>query len=102
MNKKKCMILALAVLPMLNSCSDWLDPKPLSFYSPENTYVDAAGLYAALTACERNMRHEFFGDGAPILTEMYLTDIAVHGKQMKVVLWLIWITKCYLPVRKTT
>ena len=26
MNKKKCMILALAVLPMLNSCSDWLDP----------------------------------------------------------------------------
>ena len=50
MNKKKCMILALAVLPMLNSCSDWLDPKPLSFYSPENTYVDAAGLYAALTA----------------------------------------------------
>ena len=80
MNKKKCMILALAVLPMLNSCSDWLDRKPLSFYSPENTYVDAAGLYAALTACERNMRHEFFGDGAPILTEMYLTDIAVHGK----------------------
>ena len=101
MNKKKCMILALAVLPMLNSCSDWLDPKPLSFYSPENTYVDAAGLYAALTACERNMRHEFFGDGAPILTEMYLTDIAAMGKQMKVVLWLIWITKCYLPVRKT-
>ena len=42
--------------------------------------MDAAGLYAALTACERNMRHEFFGDGAPILTEMYLTDIAVHGK----------------------
>ena len=54
--------------------------EALSFYSPENTYVDAAGLYAALTACERNMRHEFFGDGAPILTEMYLTDIAVHGK----------------------
>lgn len=28
MNKKKCMILALAVLPMLNSCSDWLDRSP--------------------------------------------------------------------------
>ena len=80
-NKKNCIILALATLPMLNSCSDsWLEPKPLSFYSPENTYVDAEGLYAALTACERNMRHEFFGDGAPILTEMYLTDIAIHGK----------------------
>lgn len=80
-NKKKYLILALAALPLLNSCSDsWLEPKPLSFYSPENTYVDAAGLYSALVACERNMRHEFFGDGAPILTEMYTTDIAVHGK----------------------
>ena len=45
-NKKNCIILALATLPMLNSCSDsWLEPKPLSFYSPENTYVDAEGLY---------------------------------------------------------
>ena len=83
MNKKKCMILALAVLPMLNSCSDWLDPKPLSFYSPENTYVDAAGLYAALTACERNMRHEFFGDGAPILTEMYLKNMIMMNLRIQ-------------------
>lgn len=80
-NKKKYIVLALATLPMLNSCSEsWLEPKSLSFYSPENTYVNAEGLYAALTACERNMRHEYFGDGAPILTEMFLTDLAVHGK----------------------
>lgn len=80
-NKKKYIVLALATLPMLNSCSEsWLEPKPLSFNSPENTYVNAEGLYAALTACERNMRHEYFGDGAPILTEMFLTDLAVHGK----------------------
>ena len=80
-NKKKYIVLALATLPMLNSCSEsWLEPKPLSFYSPENTYVNAEGLYAALTASERNMRHEYFGDGAPILTEMFLTDLAVHGK----------------------
>lgn len=80
-NKKKYIVLALATLPMLNSCSEsWLEPKPLSFYSPENTYVNAEGLYAALTACERNMRHEYFDDGAPILTEMFLTDLAVHGK----------------------
>ena len=80
-NKKKYLLLALAAFPLLNSCSDsWLEPKPLSFYTPENTYVNAEGLYAALVACERNMRHEYFGDGAPILTEMYLADIAVHGK----------------------
>ena len=77
---KKCLILAVAGLPLLNSCSDsWLEPKPLSIYTPENTYVDADGLYAALVACERNMRHEFFGDGAPITTDMYTTDLAVTG-----------------------
>jgi hypothetical protein len=79
---KKIIIYALVIIPLLiSSCSDsWLKPKPLSFYTPENTYVDADGLYAALTACERNLRHEFFGDGAPILTEMFLSDICIHGK----------------------
>lgn len=77
---KKYIALAVAALPLLSSCSDsWLDTKPLSIYTPENTYVDAEGLYAALVACERNMRHEFFGDGAPILTEMFTSDVAVNG-----------------------
>ncbi|MDD4515832.1 RagB/SusD family nutrient uptake outer membrane protein [Massilibacteroides sp.] len=70
---------ALALLG-LTGCSDsWLEPKPLSFYTPENSYVDAAGFYAALTTCERNMRHEYFGDASPIITEMVQSDIAVEG-----------------------
>lgn len=78
-NKIHFLILA-GVLMVMSGCSDeWLEPKPLSFYTPENTYVDAAGFYAGLTTCERNMRHEYFGDGAPILTEMILSDIAVEG-----------------------
>ncbi len=56
-------VLVLTFIPLLmSSCSEsWLDPKPLSFYTPENTYVDADGLYAAIVAAERNMRHEFVG-----------------------------------------
>lgn len=74
------LIFLLGVLIFALNCSDsWLEPKPLSFYTPENTYVDTEGLYAAITACERNMRHEFFGDASPILTEMILSDIAVEG-----------------------
>ncbi len=82
MKKILYITLTLAVASSLfSSCKEsWLDPKPLSFFTPENTYVDADGLYAAITACERNLRHEFFGDGAPILTEMYTSDICVHGK----------------------
>jgi len=65
---------------LLCSCKEsWLEPKPLSFYTPENSYVDAAGLYSALTTCERNMRHEYFGDQSPILQEMILSDVAVEG-----------------------
>ena len=81
-NKQKYIIGALALLPLLTTgCKEsWLDPKPLSFYTPENTYVDAEGMYSAIVACERNMRHEFFGDQSPILTEYYTSDVAVNGK----------------------
>ena len=58
---------------------DWLKPKPLSFYEPGIALSDAQGMYSALTTCERNMRHEFFGDAAPILTEIIQSDVAVEG-----------------------
>ncbi|MDR2627423.1 MAG: RagB/SusD family nutrient uptake outer membrane protein [Dysgonamonadaceae bacterium] len=76
----KNSMVAIVCLALLAGCDEsWLDPKPLSFYTPENAYVDAKGMYSALTACERNMRHEFFGDGAPIITDLITTDIAVEG-----------------------
>lgn len=78
---KKGIILAVtAGVLLLNGCKEsWLDPEPLSFYTPENAYVNAEGLYAALTAAERNARHEYFGDAAPVITEYITTDIAVEG-----------------------
>lgn len=78
---KKCIYIFMVIV-ILSSCMD-LDPKPLSFYTPENTFVNAEGLYSALTACERNMRHEYFGDGAPLITELVLSDIAVEGSTDK-------------------
>ncbi|MDY3070407.1 MAG: RagB/SusD family nutrient uptake outer membrane protein [Parabacteroides sp.] len=81
-NRKNILLLAGSVLMLtqISSCSDsWLEPKPLSFYTPENSYINAEGLYGALTSCERNMRHEYFGDAAPILTEMIQSDLCVEG-----------------------
>lgn len=64
----------------MSGCGDsWLEPKPLSFYTPENTYIDAEGLDAALAACEKLMGGEYNGDAMPVLTEMILSDIAVEG-----------------------
>ncbi|WET69326.1 RagB/SusD family nutrient uptake outer membrane protein [Sphingobacterium sp.] len=83
MKLKKNIIFSLCIGSMAVftfSCSkDWLKPKPLSFYEPDVALADAQGMYSALTACERNMRHEFFGDAAPILTEIIQSEVAVEG-----------------------
>lgn len=76
----KYIIMATLGLPILTSCSEsWLEPKPLSIYTPENSYTDEAGLQAALAACDRNLIYEYFADGAPILTEMFTSDVGVNG-----------------------
>ena len=66
---------------MFSSCDkDWLDPKPLSFYTPENSYTSAESLMAALGACEVVIREEFMGYGAPAMTELIQSDLAVSGR----------------------
>ena len=77
----KYLAIAVAALPLLSSCGEeWLEPKPLSFFAPENSYINTTGLEAALVAAERNMRHEYSGDGAPILYQYMASDMGVSGK----------------------
>ena len=72
-----CMVMVLLVS---QSCQkDWLKPKPLSFYSPENTLQDEAGFNAALAAIAKNVRQEWYEDGAPIISENIFSDVAVEG-----------------------
>lgn len=72
--------LTLALICSAISCNkEYLEPKPLSFYSPENTLNDAQGMRGALIACLRNMRYEWYGDGAPIITEHIFSEVAVEG-----------------------
>ncbi|MEX2591364.1 MAG: RagB/SusD family nutrient uptake outer membrane protein [Anditalea sp.] len=75
-------IIPLAIVTALGavSCSEeFLEPEPLSFYAPENTFNDASGMRGALVACLRNMRHEYYGDGSPIITEHIFSEVAVEG-----------------------
>lgn len=74
------LVACFATAAMVCSCSDeWLEPQALSFYTPENSLVDADGLYAALLSAEVNMRDEYYGDNSPIVTEMVQSDIVVDG-----------------------
>jgi len=88
MNKILKIAFLLSVITIttmaLNGCKkDWLTPKPESIYSPENTLVDVAGFNAALAGCGLNMRTEWYGDGAPMITELLFSEIAVDGTDDK-------------------
>ena len=78
--QKRLIVISSSLLLLLSGCNDsWLEPKPLSFYTPENTYTDAQGFEATLVACEAEMHGEYNGDGCPILTEMIQSDLCVEG-----------------------
>ena len=80
-NKYMKFIATFAVVLLVSqSCQkDWLKPKALSFYSPENTLVDEAGFNAALAAIAKNVRDEWYGDGAPIISQNIFSEGAVEG-----------------------
>jgi hypothetical protein len=73
------LILVIMVFLGIRCSEDFLTPKPLSFYAPENTFVDAKGFNAALIACLRNARHEYYEDTPPFVSEMIFSDVAVEG-----------------------
>jgi hypothetical protein len=79
MKNRKIIALSSMILILMGiSCTeDFLTPKPLSFYAPENTFIDANGLNAALIACLRNARHEMYGDSPQFISEGIFSDIAV-------------------------
>lgn len=73
------LLLVVLMVTAAGCDREYLAPKPLSFFTPEETFRSSDALWATLVACERNMRHEYMGDGAPMVTEMIYSDIAVEG-----------------------
>ena len=74
------ILLFIPLIMGIVSCSkDWLDPKPLSIFTPENAFIDARGMYGALTACEKAMREEFYGGIARINLEYCFSEETVIG-----------------------
>lgn len=57
----------------------FLDSEQLSQYSPETSLNNVAALRGALNALGANVRQEYFGDSAPMLTESIFSDVAVEG-----------------------
>jgi hypothetical protein len=77
----KRLIIALVVfMTVANSCKKAdLDSEFLSKFEPEVALSNVAGMKAALAGLGLNVRQEFFGDMAPIVTESIFSDVAVDG-----------------------
>jgi starch-binding outer membrane protein, SusD/RagB family len=66
---------------MLSSCTDsWLEPKPLSFLSPENTFINQEGMESALVVCRKHLQYEYnTNNDLTWIAEYSLSDLAVAG-----------------------
>ena len=72
------IIIFVALLFTAISCSKgWLDPKPLSFLTPENTLNTKVGIGSLLNQCSAGLRIEFNGRMPYILRDDVYSDIAV-------------------------
>ncbi len=71
----------LAIL--IQSCQkDWLEPKPLSIYVPENVYVDNAGMEGSLLALREGLRTEIYGGSRMLCSELFSSDISICGSEV--------------------
>jgi len=64
----------------LTSCSEeFLDADPQSFFTPGNALNTPEGLNSLLSRALVNIRAEYYGDGAPMITENVFSEVAIEG-----------------------
>ena len=74
------LVVAL-LLVFTMSCNDnYLDQKPLSTLSPENTFVDATGLQTAVDASLKGIFNQWNGDAGDLQFDNSMGDAITTGK----------------------
>lgn len=74
------LYISLFSLLTISSCKeDFLEAEPNSFFTPENALNTADGMRAVLSSAMDNLRAEYYGDGAPMITENIFSEVAVEG-----------------------
>jgi len=73
-------IYLLFLLLLLSACSkDWLKPQPLSFYAPENVYVNEEGFEALVVTMSKDIKNEHYAGRSLMVNEYAMSDMAVPG-----------------------
>ncbi len=79
----KTGLLSCLLVAFLTSCDgDWLKPEPLSFFSPENVYVDKAGFESLLISMRKDLRTENSGAMNYLIMETSASDLAAPWSQL--------------------
>lgn len=76
---------SLGIALLATGCSDWLTPKPLSFFTPENSYSNWQGIKSGSEVLNRDVRYfDFyptaFSSDPAILSEYFFSDMAVNAR----------------------
>ena len=79
----KYSLIFITMFTLLSSCQeDWLDPKPLSVYVPENVYIDKVGMESILLVLRRGLRDEYYGNVSMMCQEISASDVGhFNGEQ---------------------
>ena len=71
----------LFMIGVVVSCSeDFLKPKPLSIFMPENTYTNKTAMISLLNNCRHDLKYEFLDNYCLLLTEYFMSDIGIYGE----------------------
>lgn len=77
----------IILLLFINSCTqdDWLNTKPLSFFAPENIYINEEGFNALIITMQKDIKGEHYLVRGPMCNEYAMSDIGVPGAQANTV-----------------
>lgn len=72
-------LLGVIIILQFSCNKDWLKPEPLSFFAPENVYVNEAGFESLLITMRKSLKSEFYGQFNYSTAEFASSDLAVTG-----------------------
>lgn len=73
------ILLVIPVLLFVSCSKEWLKPKPLSFYAPENVYINEQGFEALLVTMSKDIKKEHYQGRSPVCNEYAMSDLGVPG-----------------------
>jgi len=73
------IVCVLALFFTVSCEEEFLDADPQSFFTPSNALNTPSGLNALLSRALENIRSEYYGDGAPMITENLFSEVSVEG-----------------------